>query len=326
MAQGDQFGRRVSLLLQSSAQAPGQQKKFLDLSEFHIKFQTAQQDEESPNDCRITVFNLSAATMKAIREEYSEVILQAGYENAAYGVIFQGTIKQFRRGRSDNKTTYLEILACDGDIAYNWAVVKKTLDAASSDPKTRVMAAIEAMEQYGVVAGNVPYTGTGGTLPRGKVLFGYAKAQVRSVTRTTGATWNIQNGVLNITPFDNYLPGEAVVLNSATGLIGRAEQTGEGICARVLLNPKITIGGTVRIDQASINQTEQQRAFQLPGMGQQPFDKFAGVQFYADVSADGLYRVYVAEHTGDTRGRDWYTDLVCLTVDPTTGKVVTDGR
>jgi hypothetical protein len=42
-------------------------------------------------------------------------------------------------------------------------------------------------------------------------------------------------------------------------------------------------------------------------------------QYYAaTVANDGLYRVIVAEHSGDTRGtgNDWYTELTCLDIDP----------
>ena len=43
------------------------------------------------------------------------------------------------------------------------------------------------------------------------------------------------------------------------------------------------------------------------------------------MSADGFYRVFVAEHEGDTRGQAWYTNLILLAVNPTTRKVVNPG-
>jgi hypothetical protein len=33
------------------------------------------------------------------------------------------------------------------------------------------------------------------------------------------------------------------------------------------------------------------------------------------VTNDGFYRVLVAEHVGETRGNDWYTELTFLDVD-----------
>ena len=37
----------------------------------------------------------------------------------------------------------------------------------------------------------------------------------------------------------------------------------------------------------------------------------------ASINADGLYRLLTVEHRGDTRGNDWYSELVCLDVDET---------
>ncbi|MNT44118.1 hypothetical protein D3C72_1806300 [compost metagenome] len=33
---------------------------------------------------------------------------------------------------------------------------------------------------------------------------------------------------------------------------------------------------------------------------------------------DGFYYVMIAEHRGDTRGGDWYTEAICLAADATT--------
>lgn len=309
---GKQYLRKAGLMLV-------QGEKALDLSQFQFRFQTVQQDEESPNNCSIRVYNLKAETVRKVRKEYSRVVLQAGYEGTAFGVIFDGTIKQFREGRENNITTYLDILAADGDIAYNWSIVNQSL-AAGSSFSDRVNAITGSMKGNGVDPGKITYPDTGGILPRGKVLFGYAKAAMREQTQTMGSTWNISNGKLNVIPLDGYLPGEAVILTSRTGLISRPEQTQDGIRARCLLNPRIVVGGTVRINNKSINQTVAAPGQEIPG-GQLAYNQYAGFQRFATVASDGLYRVYVAEHVGNTRGTEWYTDLICLTVNPVTEKV-----
>lgn len=304
---GSQYGRRASLFLTDG-------EEVLDLSEMHFRFQTVQEDVESPSNCAIRVFNLSEETLRKVRKEYSRVILQAGYVNGPFGVIFDGTIKQFKIGKElDAVTTYLDILAADGDKAYNFAIVNKSLAAGSSSGE-RVAEAVAAMSSYGVTQGPNLIPNTGGILPRGKVLFGLAKGILRSEVQTQGATWSIQNGKVQIIPLDGYLPGEAVVLTSQTGLIGRAEQTAEGIKCRALLNPKIIVGGAVKIDNESINRLE----YQDPGAAPLAYNKWASIQYLATIADDGLYRVYVAEYVGDTRGQEWYVDLTCLTINPVT--------
>ena len=204
MAENDLYLRRASLMLVDGDRA-------LDLSEMHFRFKTAQQDEESPNSCAIRVWNLSDETVRKIRGEYSRVVVQAGYVNSAFGVVFDGTVRQYRIGKeNDNLSTYLHILAPDGDVPYNYAVVNKSL-AAGVSASERVAAVVEAMTKKGARSGQVLVPGTGGVLPRGKVLFGLARAAMRQEVAAQGSTWNISNGEINVVPLDGYLPNEVVV-------------------------------------------------------------------------------------------------------------------
>lgn len=236
-------------------------------------------------------------------------------------MIFDGTIKQFRFGRESAVTTYLDLLVADGDIAYNFATCN-TSCAAGTTRAERLDKAMSAMNSKGVSAGQLLIDSTGGVLPRGKVLFGLARGLIRAECQSIGATWSIQNGKINVIPLDGYLPGEAVVLNSATGLIGRPEQTADGLRLRCLLNPKIQVGGLIQVDNESINQTVQKDG-QGPSEGNAmlPYNQYAGLQQFATITNDGVYRVFVVEAKGDTRGQDWYLDIIALTVNPVTNKV-----
>lgn len=300
----------------------------LDLSELRFKFVIRQSDEESPNTATIRVYNLSDDTMRKITGrapvEYTRVILQAGYEYSAFGVIFDGTIKQFRKGRENATDKYLDILAAMGDIEYNFGVCNSTL-AAGSTHEDRLKAIAAGM---GLDVGQVTPLNTGGVLPRGKVLWGMGRALMRCEAATRGATWSVQNGKVDVVSLTGYLPGEAVVLSALTGMVGIPEQTDQGIRVRCLLNPKLRIGGLVQIDNASINQTMQAdlrasgfESRELPGGAQLAYDRNAGLQFLASVASDGFYRVYVVEYAGDTRGKEWYSDIICLAADKSSGTV-----
>ena len=302
------FGRRASLILTSGT-------KGLDLSELRFRFNIQADDEESPNNATVRVYNLSSDLIKSIKGEYSTVVIQAGYGDN-FGVVFSGTIRQYRIGRENMTDTYLDILAADGDEAYNFAVVNQSI-AAGSTAVDRIKVYTDEMAKKGTSLGKVVIPDFGGTLPRGKVLFGLARQLIRDETQSLGATWSIQDGKINIIALTKYLPGDAVVLTSSTGLIGRPEQTQDGITAKCLLNPKIQVGGLVKIDNSSINQT----SFVNNGFESSqgiPYNTWAGFQMLADISSDGLYRVFVAEHEGDTRGTPFYTNLTLLSVDPVT--------
>ena len=308
---GQQYLRKVSLVLVEG-------DKGLDLSDLRITFKTSSMDEQSPNAAVIRVYNLSADTLRSIPGEFHQVVLQAGYEDN-FVVIFQGEIKQFRIGRENGTDVYLDILASDGDFGYSYSTINSSL-AAGARGKDVLAAALGAMAPFGITMGkNGLPEEFGGTFPRGKVMYGMNRAVIRLMTKGQNARWSIQNGQINITPLDGYLPGQIVDLNGQTGLIGRPEQTIDGVFAKCLLNPKIQIGGLVRLDNKAVNQTVN------PNKGDKfimPHDQWASAGLlYANVTTDGLYRTYVIEYEGDTRGQPWYANLTLLAINESTGKV-----
>ncbi len=309
-----QWIRKAALYLTDPATG-----KALDLSEFHYKFKCSTADTESPNNASVRVYNLKPETVKKVQGEYSTVVLQAGYEGN-FGQIFKGTIKQYRIGRENATDTYLDILAADGDLGYNFSVANATLSADNSGVSSRVDAIMQGFGKHDVKPGVINIPNTGGVLPRGKVLFGMARTMLRQQVWSAGATWSIQNGKINITPLDGYLPGSAVVINALTGMIGMPESTIDGIKVRVLMNPRIQAGLLIKIDNASINKT-----LQTNPSAPIPYNQYTGIQLLASVAADNLYRVYSAEFEGDTRGQPFYTDIVALALNADTNKVIANG-
>lgn len=331
-----QFNRVCSLYVTraaSTGEGVYTPEESIDLSGLRIQFQTANQDEEGPSNCSIRVFNLDPQVVKKItRYGFSEVTLQAGYVGNV-GTIFSGQIKQFRRGRLNATDTYLDILAADGELAYNYGMVSANLDAARNTPDGQRAVLNAAMSPLGVTVPPQDQTsalgGTGGTIPspRGKVMFGMGRAYVNIRARTEGSTWSIQNGRLVIRPFNTYAPNDPVLVTAQTGLIGTPEATQSGINMKILLNPKIVCGQKIQMDNATINTTQFVGPDGSVSNNGIPFNQWGGtnsIQFLADTSFDGTYRAYVIEHTGDTRGQEWYTNLVCLLIDNTSQSVVGD--
>lgn len=275
----------------------------LDLSALHFRFNVRRADLQTPNTCDVRVYNVSNDTANRIQKEFTRIILQAGYENGSYGVIFDGNVKQVRRGRENATDTYLELLAADGDEAYNFATVSTTV-AAGSTPAAHFSVLQSIMGDYGVQPGYIPQELTGPRLPRGKVMYGMCRDYMRVAAATLSATWSIQNGRLEIIPLTGYRPFEAVVLTAKTGLIGMPEQIQDGIKAKCLLNPNLIIGGKVQIDNKSVQQARIDMAY-------------TAINFFPQIADDGFYRLLTVDHSGDTRGNDWYSDLICLGLDDT---------
>jgi hypothetical protein len=306
----EQFGRKASLLVLPPNDEPG-----YDLSELHFRFVVRAADVETPNTLTVRVWNVAPDVVARIRNpDFAgetgpgpRVKLQAGYEGNL-AIIFDGTIKQTRSGKENPTDTYFDILAGDGDRPYNEALIRAVIAAGPLQGQARFDAIKKAFEDAGAATGGYIPPIVFPVAPRGRVLFGMARDGMRDLADSLGMSWSIQNGQLQLLPRQGYLPGQAVVLNAQTGLIGRPEQTENGIRAKCLLNPLIRIGGLVQIDNKSINQTT---------IREQGFPQYTSFSLPAPVTDEGVYRVYVADHFGDTRGQEWYSDLTCLAVDIT---------
>lgn len=309
---GVQFGRSFALQLSG-------QNDIVEVGlDLRVRFQITANDIETPNAAVIRVYNLSSERIKQFIAEFTQVTVIAGYgENP--GVIFKGNVKQFRRGKERNVDSYLDILAADGDLAYNFGFVNVSLPAGTTlldvfNQSVKVMSA-EA-EKAGATLTADPYATQvlqqfGGILPspRGKVMFGLARNYLRDLARTTNTRWSIQGGRVVLVPTTGYLPGDVIKINSASGLIGVPEATEQGITVTTLLNPAIQVGLRVQLNEADVTETVVREQF-FPGY------KDLNLVATVDHSTEGFYRVIVIEHEGDTRGQPWYTKLVCLKLDP----------
>lgn len=298
---GQQYGRTCTLIV-SNAKGDA-----LDLSALHIKFNVKRSDTQTPNIADIRVFNLSEATAVKIRKEFSRIILQGGYKDN-FGVIFEGNIKQVILGRENSTDTFVDITAGDGDLSYNFAIVSTTL-AAGSRHQDHIAAAAGAMNSGGTTlgyVGDLPPT----KLPRAKVMHGMSRDYLKQSADNTSQTWSIQNGKIQFIPLKSYLPGTAIVLTSKTGLIGTPLQTTYGVNMKCLLNPKIKVGGRIKIDNRIVALLKINLSVPL-----------SPENIPAPVSADGVYYVLVIEYEGDNRGIEWYSVLTCLNQSPTNNPI-----
>lgn len=332
------FNRKCTLQISNAAGLT------FDLSEFRIVFHVEAHDAEFPGTAVIRIYNLEAKTVNTIQTEFQVVTLQAGYQNGPFGAIFVGSIKQFRIGKEDAVSTYLDLLCADNDIAYNASAISQSF--ASGWTAQRVVAEVVSNWNTAGDAINHPesqmsindfseeFLQTAGLSPglRGKVMYGATKNVLKSTASALNCSWSIQKGVLQIIPFNQYLDSEVVELTQFSGVVGIPEVTNEGIKIKCLMNPKISVGGTIKLNNTLINNIVNSLGNLVPpgasggshGLAYNAAnsDKNA-VQFYANVGLDAaVYRVLVVEYEGDTRGHPWYTNIIALLADPSSKTVI----
>ncbi len=291
----------------------------IGLRQFRVVFDVNVQVGNALSLADIRVYNVEEKTALNIFNNFSprsvdlttgltrdrgKVILQAGYPGNV-GVIFQGNIKQVILGRESATDTFVDIIAGDGDRAYNFSVVNSTIDKGAS-ALDQIQSIVPSMAEKGTTLGHVGDMPPE-KLPRGKSYFGNAKNYLRNIAQSTNKVWSIQDEKITFISKKSYLPGERVLINSKTGMVGAPQQTNEGVNVKCLLNPLIKIGSRIQLNNKDV--VRYKINLSVPN---------SPANIPAPLTSDGTYYVLVCEHSGDTRGVEWYSTLLCLNMDIST--------
>ena len=273
------------------------------------------------------IYNLADDTaQKIVGQGLTRIRVLAGYDGLAerggsnHGLIYSGDIRYASVGRESAVDTYVLIQAGDADLAFSNAVTVHTLAAGYTvADMNRVL--MQDFARYGVTEGRTPAM-PAKVYPRGRVLFGKTRWLMDEVARQCNASWMFTDGQRVMLAKGEYMH-EAVELNSETGLVSTPTQTiGKGLNVRCLINPKIRTNGLIRLTQGEviINQQPMPAAEVAKGSGRigesikagnrqaaQPDPKAR----LASIATDGVYIVRGINYRGDTRGQEWYMDMVC---------------
>lgn len=294
-----QYGRKVRVTIITAS------GNTLDVSLLRIVFTVKRGDYQTPNTADIRVYNVSGDTANAITLNAKRVLIEAGYDGNT-GLIFDGDIKQRRTGRIDQLDSYVDIVAVDGDRAYNFSTITWSV-ARGAKPADKVQAFIARMIPYDVKSSASVSKITGNGATRGQAFYGLTRDHMRDVMADQKFKWSVQNMQVTAIPDDAPLPDSIVVISPATGLIGVPEQTESGIRVRVLLNPAIKLGTKIQITNAVVNQLRYDTSVMSQVAN-------ANARWFNKLNLGGYYYVLGIDYIGDTRGQDFYSDLRCLAI------------
>ena len=323
-----QFGRQCRLTVQQSQQAQeaaaaqaalnateedssGPATRLaVDLSAMKIVFHINQATIDNPQFAEIYVYNLSEDTMNKIDNNGSSgngqtVILEVGYgEDIA--TLFKGQAFQFRRGRENQTDTWFCILAQAGNQALSTAVVNVTHPAGTTQKQIRDHIKDE-FKKCGVDSGYMCDVSEQG-LPRSKSVMSSLADYLKQFCNTNNTDAVIEDDTIKMIPRGGNNGEPAFVLTTKTGLIGRPQLTTDGLNVTCLINPRLKWGGQIQVDPKSIQVPLYDIGYQgqYVDQTQKTLATAAGEQ--------GRYNIISVSHHGDTRGDDWYTDIIAVGV------------
>lgn len=243
-----------------------------------VQFKVEADLSKSANTAEIAVYNLAEQTRAKVNEKGILASLEVGYSGQS-SEIFKGRLEAGKNQR-DGVNWVTSFQSTDGgqelrrgriNLSFKKVSLRGAFERVAESLGLGLGNAIEKISE-----GNI--RGVLTSFDNGLVMSGPARKELDRLASTYGYTWSVQNGQLQLLgPRDAIEPGDAIVLDSNTGMVGSPESGDDGIVeVRSLLIPQLTPGRVVALSSKQVS---------------------------------GFYRVEKTTYQGDTRGQDWYADL-----------------
>jgi hypothetical protein len=249
---------------------------------------------QQTNKSQIAIYNLSEATRKKLEVADTICELHVGYaEDVGLKRIFLGVVTYVTTRREGaSKVTELEL--SDGQIAIRDTVVSLGYSAGVAGGK--VVGDVAA--QMGLItqiAPDVELT----SYPSGFSFVGMGRDCLDKVMAASGATWSIQNNVLQIIVAGSSTNVRILVFAPNSGLVGSPERI-----IKAVKRPDEQAKKKRKVKKEKHDKKAGWRIKTLLAPTVNPGDM---VRVESD-TVTGWFRVESLKNSGDTHGREWYTE------------------
>ena len=278
----------------------GNEERGWSIEDLNISFDITKtaSNKDKANSAVIEVYNLSSSKRKYLEEAFIRAELYVGYESYGLVLLFSGEVTEVATKRSGGDiVTKLSIGNAYTEINY------KTISKLVPAGRTVEDVINEVKTEIPSIA-NTVFTGVN---IKSRVLDGYpistsARKTLDDLSRSYEIDWQIDNDILYINDKNGSHGNNtsAVVVSRNTGLIERPYAvdvapvstkkkvrkednnskriTKDGVQFKHLLNPMLSAGGLVKIEDSQFG---------------------------------GLYKVAEIRSYGEWMGSDWYSDVMC---------------
>lgn len=268
------------------------------LQDHQITFSIKKDNNKDPNQAEIVVYNLSDDTVNYINRGVRNnlaVALAVGYEGEELVMIFKGTIQWVSDtfDSVDRKTT----LHClDGGI--NIAEARTSRSYPKGTKIKRVVT--DLVKDLGTTEGNI-HVDNDQTLSSATAMCGNTSHYLEHICKSIDHNVSIQDGSVYVTPRSQMSSARSAYISPETGLIGSPEPFHNDI------KP------TKKVTKSSKK-------------AKKPTD---GVKFKCQMNGailpektiwlksrdyDGPFKVVSVSHNGDKEGKEWVTEVECVSV------------
>lgn len=279
------------LFLRDAEVIIGDQSEAIAVKGLRIYFECKKSRLPEPNKGEIHIYNLSRSTRSKIENEFTKVLVNAGYKDQV-GQVFLGDIRNvFHQIEDENVIT--KIFVEDGGNGWQNGIVNQTVGSGVSlkDTVTRL-----AQTFTNVTIGTLNGVDQGKVNDDDVAFSGATKDVLNHLASTYNFNWSIQDGVFETVANNSNTTSqnEAFVISSTTGMIGSPSLTEVGVNVKTLFNNRLLPNRFVEIKAAS-------------------FEADSGNNFTKMKKTDhqGFYLINTVTHRFDTRGDEGSSFIEC---------------
>lgn len=256
----------------------------IEIEDLRMTFEIVKTLEKTANEAKISVANLSENTRNEFARKPLHIRLDAFYDDEPQ-LIFKGDL-HWSSSKPVGPDWITEFQCGDGMRSIREARIKRTYKSGVSS-KTVLK---DLINNAGM---KVPTSISGATellkqFASGVTVSGQTSVEMSRLLAKHGMSWSIQNGKLQILRNNDVRPGEAIVINQESGMIGSPEfgapKKAGGkptLMVKTLLLPRAIPGIKISVESLAIN---------------------------------GVFKVTRVRHSGDTHGDEWSTEMDAVKV------------
>ena len=183
----------------------------------HISFSCEKADTESANSAKVSLWNLSPEHLAELNKTDCTVSLRAGY-GSVMPLIFTGVVT-FAKTSQDGSDMLTEL-----EVVDNRVELRDTFVSLSYQGTVNCRKLIEDVAAQMGVAVSFSYNASFKDIPNGYSYVGGVSGVLKKACDTSGLTWSINNGVLQIKKPRDTMNREVYEISAETGLIGSPER------------------------------------------------------------------------------------------------------
>ena len=209
-----------------------------------VDFDIKMSRSKTPNQGVVAIYNLAETDRRRIERDAKSLRLYAGYDGDNK-MIFTGDVV-FASSVKESVDWKTEIKAGDGWRSFSQSITSRNY-AAGTPIRTIIEQTAKDMGIALKESANILKGVTTGAV----TLHGKSQLGVDQIVRSAGGEWSIQDNELQVTPITKPIDGEAIVLDSSSGLLESPSISEKGVAVRCQIHPDFRPGKVMKLESSS---------------------------------------------------------------------------